>query len=102
MSGRSTRESALFVSRVVIGLQFDRTLGVGQRLGPGGAGYVRACYTTSHAEIEEALERIQRRDLGDTAGALEDIQTAQAHPTTIVATRRRLARSRRPDATRSY
>ncbi len=32
----------------------------GSAFGPGGAGHVRACYATSYAEIEEALERIQR------------------------------------------
>ena len=32
----------------------------GSAFGAGGAGHVRACYATSFAEIEEALERIQR------------------------------------------
>jgi aminotransferase len=44
----------------------------GDAFGPGGAGHVRCAYATSLAQIEEALERIDRfldRQLGDTGGS---------------------------------
>ncbi len=40
----------------------------GAAFGPGGAGYVRACYATASGQIEEALERIRRFVRGHAPG----------------------------------